>query len=74
MKVRSLEKMPKRVVMADEVLGVDDLVDLLQDVCEKRSEVKEFVLIYTDKEGMGHHYWDGTNEGVLWALESAKKR
>jgi len=66
--------MPKRVVTVDEVLGVDDLVDLLQDVYERRSEVEEFVLIYTDKEGKGHHYWDGTHEGVLWALESAKKK
>lgn len=72
MKIRSLAKLPKRKITPEEILGADDITDCLKDLYDKRYDIDQFILIYTDKASVPHVYWQGTKERIVYALENAK--
>jgi len=65
-------KLPKRKVTVDELLHTDEIVDLLKDINEHRSEIDQFFLVYVDRNAISHFWWHGSRERLLWSLESAK--
>jgi len=70
MKVRRLDKLPKRKVTVDEILGLSDIQGILDDV--PKGEIDELLVIYTSKDSF---YWvaNGISPSrVLWLIESMK--
>ncbi len=72
MAIKRLDKLPKRKLTIDEILRSDDISDLLKDLYDKRHEIDQFVLIYTDHEAIPHFYWHGNRERIVYALEQGK--
>jgi hypothetical protein len=72
MAFKNIGKLPKRKVTPEELLGVDDITNCLQELYEKRFNIDQFVLIYTDKEAVPYCYWQGTKERIVYSLEHAK--
>ena len=72
MKVKNFELLPKRKVTVDEILQTDDITDLLRDLYEKRCEIDQFILIYTDKNSEIHVNYQGNRERLVYALEKTK--
>jgi len=70
MKVRRLDKLPKRKVTVDESLGLSDIQGILDDV--PKGEIDELLVIYTSKDSF---YWVANGislSRVLWLIESVK--
>jgi hypothetical protein len=60
------------ILTINKILKGDDIGDLLAEVHEKRFEVDQFFLVYTDDDGTPHYYWHGTKERIVYALECGK--
>ncbi len=73
MAIKNLSKLPKRKVTVDELLFTDDVRDLLRELFEKRNEIDQIVVAYTDKGNVVHTFYQGTVERVLWAMEFTKQ-
>jgi hypothetical protein len=74
MKIRSLSNLPKGKVTTEDLLGADGITDLLAGLYEKRYDIDQFVLLYTDKDSNSHYYWQGSRERIVYILELAKQR
>lgn len=64
----------RKAVTVDKLLKCDNLVDLMGDIYEKRADVDQFFVGYTDENSETHFYWSGTKERMLWLLEIAKQK
>lgn len=58
MKVRRLDKLPKRQVTVDDILDRSDVVDAIQDVLDERDNIDEFIGITV------------TDGSVCWRISS----
>jgi hypothetical protein len=72
MTIKKLSKLPKRKITIDELLEADDITDLLAELYEKRHEVDQFILIYVERNGDQHNYWNGMKSKLVYSIEFAK--
>ena len=51
MKVRRLDKMPKRKVTVDDLLGLDTVKGIIGDLDADKADIDELVVIYSKRNG-----------------------
>lgn len=74
-KIRKLDKLPKRKVTVDDLLGLDDVNDVIQGIIENRFDIDEVVVIYTLKKEDGFHWHTNGmyNSRLIYMFESIKQ-
>ena len=63
----------KGKVTIDQLLGADELVDMVNSFMEHRFEAKSAVIIWYDNNGVTHYENCGTASEILWAIENYKQ-
>jgi hypothetical protein len=73
MKIKRLDKLPKRKVTIDELLELSDIQDILNDISEAKSDIEEIVVIYTSGKNV---HWIANGlllSRILWLIETVKQ-
>lgn len=71
-RIRRLDKLPRRKVTIDELIGLSDVGEVVDNILEDKSEIKELYAIWTI-EGEIRQSWCGlTPARRLWLLERVK--
>ncbi len=55
MSVKRLDKLPKRKVTVDEILGRDEISDIISDMKEYEAEIEDIVVIWSDGKNIQWH-------------------
>lgn len=50
MAIKKLDKLPKRKVTVDELLGLDNINKLISDLDKRKASIEEIIVIYTDSD------------------------
>jgi hypothetical protein len=73
MKIRRLDKLPKRKVTVDELLDLADIQDIVNEILAARDEINDLFVIYTKGDQI---YWMSNGMKLsrsVYLLEVAKK-
>ncbi len=74
MRVRNLNKLPKRKVTVDDLLGFDTIVDIAGDLVDDKENIEELVVIFTHRgENSVSWYGNGLSKSrISWLMDCVK--
>ncbi len=75
MKVRRLDKLPKRKVTVDDLLGLDTIKNIISDLDAGKSNIDELLVIYSERDGTAFTYMVNGQapSRIVYMLECIKR-
>ncbi len=72
--ITRLDKLPKRKITVDELLGRQDITKILTETLEKRNDIDELLVIYTDNgKGINWCSSKAATSRLIYVMEIVKR-